>query len=99
MKKAQNMLKTRQVEQKLLRNTMTDLKKKLEMGNVASYSWIETTSMTADVLTKEGGDIENILEVVRENRFRKANSQQNMVVFSKAEMMVQNPLVLNKSFD
>ena len=90
---------TRQVEQKLLRNTMTDRKKKLEMGNVASYSWIETKSMTADVLTKEGGDIENILEVVRENRFRKANSQQNMVVFREAEVMVQNPKVFNKSSD
>ena len=55
--------------------------------------------MTADVLTKEGGDIENILEVVRENKFRNANSQQNMVIFKEAEMMVQNPLVLAKSFD
>ena len=90
---------TKQVEQKLLRNTMTDLKKKLEIGNVESYSWIETKSMTADVLTKEGGDIENILEVVRENMFRNANSHQNMVIFKEAEMMVQNPLVLAKSFD
>ena len=90
---------TKQVEQKLLRNTTTDLKKKLELGNVESYSWIETKSMTADVLTKEGGDIENILEVVRENEFRKANSQQNMVIFRETEMMVQKPLVLDKSFD
>ena len=89
---------SKQVEQKLLRNTMTDLKKKLEVGDVASYSWIETKAMTADVLTKEGGDTENILEVVRENNFRKANSQQNMVVFKDAEMLVINPLVLDKYF-
>ena len=84
---------TRQVEQKLLRNTMTDLKQKLEDGDVTAYSWIETKSMTADILTKEGGEVENILEVVRENLFRKANSEHNMVVFSEAEMMMKNPLV------
>ena len=89
---------SKQVEQKLLRNTMTDLKKKLEVGDVASYSWIETKAMTADVLTKEGGDTENILEVVRENSFRKANSQQNMVVFKDSEMVVINPLDLDQNF-
>ena len=87
---------TRQVEQKLLRNTMTDLKQKLEDGDVTAYSWIETKSMTADILTKEGGEVENILEVVRENLFRKANSEHNMVVFSEAEMMMKNPLVMRQ---
>ena len=71
---------TKQVEQRLLRNTMTDLKQKLLDKSVTAFSWIETRAMTADVLTKEGGDIENILEVVRENVFRKANSKNNMVV-------------------
>ena len=84
---------TRQVEQKLLRNTMTDLKEKLIDGEVSAYSWIETRAMTADVLTKEGVEVENVLEVVRENVFRKANSQQNMVVFCEGEMMMMNPLV------
>ena len=86
---------TKQVEQRLLRNMMTDLKRKLEDKFVAAYSWIETKSMTADVLTKEGGDIENILEVVRENVFRKAHSQQNMVVFKDGEMMMQNKVVMD----
>ena len=84
---------TRQVEQKLLRNTMTDLKEKLIDGEVSAYGWIETRAMTADVLTKEGVEVENVLEVVRENVFRKANSQQNMVVFCEGEMMMMNPLV------
>ena len=72
---------TKQVEQRLLRNTLTDLKKKLEEQFVSQYSWIDTKSMTADILTKEGGDIENILEVVRENIFRKANFPQNVIMF------------------
>ena len=84
---------TRQVDQRLLRNTMTDLKQKLVDGDVSVYSWIPTKAMTADVLTKEGGDIENVLEVVRENLFREANSEQNMVVYSDSEMMMKNPIV------
>ena len=83
---------SKQVEQKLLRNTMSDLKQKLVDGDVCAFSWIETKAMTADVLTKEGGEIENILEVVRENKFEKANSDKNMVIFSDSEMMVKNPL-------
>ena len=64
---------TKQVEERLLRNTMTDLKKKLELNSIKGYSWVDTKSMTADILTKEGGDLEKILEVVRENVFRVAH--------------------------
>ena len=56
---------SKQVDQRLLRKTMVDLKQKLIDGEVSSYSWIDTKSMTADVLTKEGEEIENILKVVR----------------------------------
>ena len=79
---------TKQVEQRLLRNTMTDLKKKLETQLVAAYCWVQTRDMTADVLTKEGSNIENILEVIRENVFRKAQFQRHVVVFKEGEMMV-----------
>ena len=81
---------TKQVANKLLRNTMTDLKRKLEYGEVSSYSWIETRGMTADVLTKETGEIENILEVVRENRFKRANSMKNIVLYRDGEMVMEN---------
>ena len=69
---------------------MTDLKRKLEDGEIMSYSWIETSAMTADILTKEAGDVENILEVVRENKFRKANSSKNIVLFKDGELMMKN---------
>ena len=78
---------------------MADLKKKLEEKVVSSFSLINTKSMTADVLTKEGGDIENILEVVRENKFRRANSEQNMVVYKDGEMMMENRVNKNGEFD
>ena len=90
---------SKQVEQKLLRNTMTDLKMKLESGIVNNYSWVETKAMTADILTKENGNLENILEVIRENVFRKANENQNVVQFQDGEMIVQNPLLRKESFD
>ena len=88
---------SKQVDQRLLRNTMCDLKQKLMDSEVSAYSWIDTKSMTADILTKEGGDIENILEVVRENTFRKSNNEDNMVVFRDNEMMLMNPM--RKRFD
>ena len=76
---------TKQVEQRLLRNTMTDLKEKLERGLVTGYSWVDNRSITADMLTKEGGDLENILEVVRENVLRIAHLQKNRVIFKHDE--------------
>ena len=89
---------TKQVEQRLLRNTMTDLKKKLENKQVVGYSWVETRDMTADVLTKEGSDVENILEVIRENKFRRAHSQKNMVTFRDGEMMMTNKDMCDENF-
>ena len=90
---------TKQVEQRLLRNTMTDLKKKLEDREVDRYSWIDTKSMTADVLTKEGSDIENILEVIRGGFFRKAHSKKNGVVVRNGKVMMLNEVDCNDGFD
>ena len=90
---------TKQVEQRLLRNTMADLKQKLLDKSVTAFSWIETKAMTADVLTKEGGDVENMLEVVRENVFRKANSKNNMVVYKDGELMMLDTNCVKEGFD
>ena len=43
----------RQVERKLLRMTVKDLKDRLLQGEVTSYSWLPTKEMMADCLTKE----------------------------------------------
>ena len=90
---------TKQVEQRLLRNTMTDLKKKLEDQLVSAYCWVKTRDMTADILTKEGSDIENILEVIRGNIFRRAHFQNNIVVFKEGEMMMLHQDDCVGSFD
>ena len=90
---------TKQVDQRLLRNTMMDLNKRLEDKEVTSYSWIGTKAMVADILTKESGEIENILEVMRENIFRKAHSQQNRVVWENGEIVMKNVVVNVDEFD
>ena len=64
-----------------------------------SYSWIDTKAMTADILTKEGSDIENMLEVIRKGVFRKAHSCLNMVIFKDGEMMMVNTSLCEDRFD
>ena len=78
---------------------MIDLKKGLEDKEVTSYSWIGMKAMVADILTKESGEIENILEVMRENIFRKAHSQQNRVVWENGEIVMKNVVVDVDEFD
>ena len=70
-----------------------DLKQKLIDGEVSLYRWTDTKSMTAYLLTKEGGEIENILEVVRQNTFKKENNQQNLVIYNDEEMMLMNLMI------
>ena len=44
---------TRQIEQRMLRSVIADLKQKLETKEVASFVWITDEFMIADILTKE----------------------------------------------
>ena len=85
---------SKQVEQRLLRNTMTDLKEKLASGVISSYSWVDTKSMVADVLTKESGDTEKVLEIVRENVLEIAHSKKCLVVYEDGEIAISG-----KDFD
>ena len=44
---------SRQVERKLLRMTVKDLKDRIMEGDVSSYAWLSMKEMMADCLTKE----------------------------------------------
>ena len=44
---------SRQVERKILRPTILDLKERLVDKDIHSYSWLPTQSMLGDVSTKE----------------------------------------------
>ena len=87
---------TKQVERKLLRNSIADLKSKLEDGSIHSYSWLESQDMLADILTKEGLNSQDILDVLHENTFKNAGREDNFVSFENGEIKLSNNKVKAK---
>ena len=81
---------TKQVERKLLRNCVSDLKTKLEDNSVQSYSWLESKHMVADLLTKECVNSEDILDILHENIFRHALNEDNLVSYANGEIRMTN---------
>ena len=83
---------TKQVKCRLLRNSYTELKERLEHGEIYSYSWLDSEDMIADILTKEHKDSLNkdVLEIVTENRFKQAKNEDNLVIFDQDEIVLKN---------
>ena len=44
---------SKQIERKTLRLNITDLKERLVDGDIYSYAWLPTKSMSADIIMKE----------------------------------------------
>ena len=61
------------------RNSITDFKEDLEYGQVQSYSWLETSEMIADVLTKEFRKNKYVTEVTIENKCDLIGSEKKKV--------------------
>ena len=80
----------KQVERKLLRNAMTDLKEKLIEKEVESYSWLDTRDMIADVLTKECKENDAITEILSKGKLRVASNEENLVHFENGEFKLEN---------
>jgi hypothetical protein len=71
---------THQVEEKLLQNSITDMKELLSGGEISSFSWLDSeTDMVADALTKEGKLNMDLQGIVLENKFWCHSSEDNMV--------------------
>ena len=83
---------TKQVEERLLRNTIRDLKEKLEDNSVESYSWLETGEMIADILTKECKDNHDIHNIFMNNIFCYAKSRKNLVSCIDGEICMRNKI-------
>ena len=81
---------TKQVEERLLRNTITDLKEKLEDNSVEFYSWLETKEVIADILTKECKDHPEVHNIFLENKFCHARSEKNLVSYVNGEIRMRN---------
>ena len=86
---------TRQVEERLLRNTITDLKEKLEDNSVESYSWLETSEMIADILTKECKDNPEVHNIFIENKFCHARNEKYLVSCINGEIRMRNTVKSN----
>ena len=79
-----------QIEEKVLWQSVASLKQTLEDGEINSYSWIEGTEIVADVFTKTGSERESLDEIVLENIFRHAQTEDNLVVYEDEEIQIRN---------
>ena len=75
-----------QIEEKALRQSVASLKQTLEDGEINSYSWIAGTEIVADVFTKR----ESLDEIVLENKFRHAQSEDDLVLYENEEIRIKN---------
>jgi len=84
-----------QIEEKALRQSVASLKQMLEDGEINSYSWIAGTEIVADVFTKF---TESLDEILLENVFRHAQTQENLVIYEDEEIWIRN-LVTKKAVE
>ena len=82
---------THKVEEKLLRNCVTDMKDRLYDGKIKSYSWLDGRDMVADVLTKEAKPHDDLKDITIGNRFRNAFAEDNIVKCVEGEIKLLNP--------
>jgi hypothetical protein len=75
-----------QVENKLLRNNIQDMKDMLYEGIVFSFSWLEAEEMLADLFTKDRKNVDDLESLTKENVFKQAQQKKNMVVCVKDEI-------------
>ena len=82
---------THQVEEKMLRNSITDMKDALYEKRVTSYSWLDgEKDMVADVMTKVSKDNQDLSDIVLRNRWRNAFNEDNVVKNKEGEIRMFN---------
>ena len=81
---------TKQILTKTLRNMITDLKQRLVEGEITFYTWLPTTSMWADVLTKEKKILPDLNNVFLNNEMRLGDTSVNKVVAFNQEVRMTN---------
>ena len=82
---------THQVEEKMLRNSITDMKDSLYENRVESFSWLDgETDMVADVMTKVSKDSQDLSDIVLKNRWRNVFNEDNVVKNKDGEIRMFN---------
>lgn len=79
-----------QIEEKVLRQSEAYLKQALEEGENVGYSWIQGEEILTDVFTKQGSKLDAMGEIIDGNKFRHAQTEDNLVVFENDEFKVWN---------
>ena len=87
---------THQVERRLMRSSIADLKQKLEENEVESYGWLQDEDMVADILTKDMRDKFGLDEIVKENRLRCVTSSDNTVTAEGGEFVMKGRKLKDK---
>ena len=87
---------THQVERRLMRSSIADLKQKLEENEVESYGWLQDEDMVADILTKDMRDKFGLDEIIKENRLRCVTSSDNTVTAEGGEFIMKGRKLKDK---
>ena len=87
---------SKQVERKLLRSAVADLKEKLVEKQMESYNWLDTEDMIADILTKECKENDDIIKILIEGKLRVASNEDNLVHFENEEFKLENVKIKDK---
>ena len=87
---------THQIEQRMLRNSIADLKQKLEVKEVQSYEWLTDEDMIADILTKEKVTKDGLDDILINNRLEIVHKGYNEVVEVDGEFMMRNKKTKDK---
>ena len=77
---------TKQIEEKMLRNSITDFKEDIAHQRIESFAWLATKDMLADILTKECRKNKLIDEVLLQNMFANVNNEDLRVVMGSGEL-------------
>ena len=80
----------KQISTKTLRNVISDLKQRLVEGEVTSYAWLPTTSMWADVLSKENKILPELKDVFLHNKMKLGDTSLNKVIAVNQEAQMTN---------
>ena len=82
---------THQVEEKMLRNSITDMKDSLYENRVESFSWLDgEKDMVADVMTKVSKDSQDLSDIVLKNKWRNVFNEDNVVKNKDGEIRMFN---------
>ena len=77
-----------QVERRMLRADIADLKQKLEFGEVNKICWLQDEQMLADILTKECKEKLGLDDLMKENKMDALKSADNCVTYDEGEFSI-----------